>query len=250
MSFRIGSTALRQIIKPVISVRDGGECRVDVNSDSIRLRSRSVDSTAWFDYRFSIPSAQELSTDVTGTFYIELETIDGILRAVSEDITITLPMETNDGRIVIQSDGLTSRIAPIDDRGEDYAFNGSSQNPTTTFTIQHGEFDHSVQVTNLVGQKMTFDISGKTHYVTFSGGGRIIEDSFRYSVPVEQIELGPESTRNLSVSIDKLKNITPHIPSTTTTCVEVTSDYLTYRADNPYLAAELTLYIASWQDAI
>jgi hypothetical protein len=89
-----------------------------------------------------------------------------------------------------------------------------------------------------------------THHVAFSAEGNAINDAFAYIQPVEQIRSTEPSSSELTITIDRLREIASLVPATNTVLLEVTPHHLTYRAEHPISGANLTVYNAEYLGAI
>ena len=70
MPIRIAFNTLQQITRLALAVRKDGECRLDITSDTIRLRARSEDHVAYLDYSLPISTPEFPVADVTGDYWL------------------------------------------------------------------------------------------------------------------------------------------------------------------------------------
>jgi hypothetical protein len=245
MPVRTDPTTLRQIINPLLAVRKVNECRVDVRSDLIRLQTTSEDQALYADYSLPRPAPKAPDEDQTGSFWLYLERVDDFLNVgVSEDITITFPFETADSTAILQSEHLTYRFRPVVSQQPYRLFDDLAPDPVTEFSVQHGAFAQSVYVANLVGGKMRLRLDPETRHVEFSSTGREGGDTFTHTLSTDHINTVHGTSSEFTISIDRLRDVTPHVPDTTPASFQLTHNYLVYQVEYPLSGAQLTIYIA------
>ncbi|SNR61749.1 hypothetical protein SAMN06264855_12228 [Halorubrum vacuolatum] len=243
MPIHIAPTTLRETIRPGLAVRKIGDCCVDVGPNLVRLRVQSEDKTAYMNYELLPQSVDSLLTSKSSSFWIRLEPIKNFLDVgTSEEVSVSFPFETTDATMVLQSAGLRYRFPSITPVYR--VFDKPSYDAVTTVSIQHRPFDRAVQVANLVGEEMHVSVVPDARRVEFSAKAGDDSDSFSYSVPDEQISSICGSASSLTISIDRLRDITPLIPDTTSASLQLTRHCLIYQVEYPISGAELTLYIA------
>lgn len=243
MPVRIDPTILRQIIRPALAVRKGGDCHIEIGSDTIRLRATSKDKTVYLDHSLPRPETQPPVNDDIGSFWLRLERIENFLTVdTSAEVTITFPSETSDSMVILQSNGLTYRFSPLIQQYR--LFDDPSNEPVTEFSIQHGAFDQSVQVANLVGEAMRLRIAPDTRHIEFSSNAQGDGDTFLYSLSTEQITIIDGTSSSFTVPIDRLRAVTPLIPNASTASFQLTTNCLVYHVNYPVEGAQLTMYIA------
>jgi len=245
MPVRTNPTTLRQIIRPLLAVRKVTECRVDVRSDLVRLQTVSEDKTLYVDYTLPRPSTKSPDNDETGNCWLYLNRVEDFLNTgVHEDIIITFPFETTDSMVLLQSGRLTYRFPPLISQQPYRLFDNLANNPDTVFSIQHGAFAQSVHVANLVDGQMRLRLDPDARHIEFSSTGSEDGDAFRYTVPSDSINTVRGTSSEFTISIDRLRDITPHIPNTTLASFRLTSNHLVYHVQYPLSGAQLTMYIA------
>jgi len=251
MPICIACNTLQQITRLALAVRKDGECRIDITSDTIRLRARSEDHVAYFDY--SLPtSVPEFSVvDITDDYWVRFEHVKKFLNASPDaDVTIRTPAETPDSTITLQSAGLTYRRTPITRHTAHRVFDTISAESRTNFSLPNSVLTRAVDAANLLGTSLRVRINQETHHVKFSAEGNAINDAFSYTQPVEQIRSTHPSSSELTITIDRLRDIASLVPATNIVSLEVTPHHLTYRAEHPVTGANLTVYIAEYLGAI
>ena len=251
MPIRIGFSTLRQITRLALAVRKDGECRLDITSDTIRLRARSEDHVAYLDYSLPISIIESPDTDVTGDYWLRFEHVQKFLNACPDaEVTIRTPAETPDSTFTLQSTGLTYRRAPITRHTAHRVFDSISAESQTTFLLQNSILTQAVDVANLLGASLRVRFNHETHHVAFSAEGNAINDAFVYTQPVEQICSIESASSELTITIDRLRDIASLVPATNTVSLAVTPQHLTYRAEHPIAGANLTVYNAEYLGAI
>lgn len=244
MPIRIDPLTLQQLIRPGLAVRTECDCRVDVTQDRIRLCVLSEDKTTYIDYTVPIPSSQSLTDQETGSFWLELERLEGFLNAgPTEAVTISLPAETPDATITLQSAGLSYRFPQLAEPAYGL-FDGLSAEAVTTCSLHHDLFADAIQAANLVGGKMHLQLDPATHHVKFSATATRTGDAFSYPIPAEQISSIHGSSSSLTITINRLRDITPHIPDTDLASLQLTRNYLLYHVEHPMVGADLCVYAA------
>ncbi len=108
----------------------------------------------------------------------------------------------------------------------------------------------AVDAANLLGTSLRVRFNHDTHHVEFSAESNAINDAFTYTQPVEQIRRTEPSSSELTITIDRLREIASLVPATNTVSLEVTPHHLTYRAEHPITGGNLTVYNAEYLGAI
>jgi hypothetical protein len=241
-------TTLEAMIQPVKQIHDAGECRVDITPDTVRIRSVSQGKAIALDH--SLPLTDQTVAGAPADFWITVDRVSAFLDTRSTgSVRITFPFETTDGRLVLNSDGLTYRFAPFFKRAKHKLVSFSHQEPPTVCSLQHKDFVRSLVVADLVADKLTLEFCSGTHRITFSATGDN-GDSFTYSPRVEAVEAVGESTAPLTIGTDKLTDLMSLIAGDCLGTLELTPDFLTYRVEHPIPGAELTVHIARYKQAV
>jgi hypothetical protein len=251
MPVYIDAEMLQQIIQPCLAIRKDGECRIDIEPDTIRLRAMSESREAYVDY--SLPTTvPQLSADgVTDSFTVWLDRIQSYLNiGTGDEVKITTPDELSDSIITLQSDGLTYRFQPVDSRYAHRVFDTFSTESLTQFSLRNGVFDRAVAVANLVGGEMRVQHDPKTQRVEFSADSHSIPDAFSYSHSVKQINTHQLSSTNLTISIERLRDVTPLFPPTAGITVQLARNHLVFQAEYPITGADFTFYTAKRRGAL
>jgi hypothetical protein len=251
MPVRTDPTTLRQIIRPLLAVRKVNECRVTVRSDLIRLQTVSEDKTLYVDYTLPRPLTKPLIDGETGSCWLYLQRVADFLNVGGrEDITITFPFETADSTVLLESGRLTYRFPPVVAQQPYRLFDNLANDLVTEFSIQHGAFAESVYVANLVGGQMRLSLNPETRHIEFSSTSHGDGDAFRYTVPSDSINTVQGASSEFTISIDRLRDITPHIPDTSPVSFRLTKNHLVYHIEYPVPGAQLTMHIAERLDAL
>lgn len=251
MPIRIAFNTLQQITRLALAVRKDGECRLDITSDTIRMRARSEDHVAYLDHSLPISTPEFPVVDVSGDYWLRFEHVQKFLNASPDaEVTIRTPAETPDSTFTLQSTGLTYRRTPITRHTAHRVFDSISAESRTTFSLQNSILTRAVDAANLLGTSLRVRFNHDTHHVEFSAEGNAINDAFAYTQPVEQIRSTEPSSSELTITIDRLREIASLVPATNTVSLEVTPQHLTYRAEHPITGANLTVYNAEYLGAI
>jgi len=251
MPIRIACNTLQQITRLALAVRKDGECRLDITSDTIRLRARSEDHVAYLDYSLPISTPEFSVAGVSGDYWLRFAHVEKFLNASPDaEVTIRTPAETPDSTFTLQSTGLTYRRTPITKYTAHRVFDSISAESRTTFSLQNSVLTRAVDAANLLGTSLRVRFNHETHHVAFSAEGNAINDAFAYTQPVEQIYSTEPSSSELTITIDRLREIASLVPATNTVSLEVTPHHLTYRVEHPISGANLTVYIAEYLGAI
>jgi hypothetical protein len=251
MPIHIDAKILQQIIRPCLAIRKDGECRIDIETDSIRLRTMSESREAYIDY--SLPTTiPELSTDgVTGAFSVWLDPIQSYLNiGTGAELVITTPSESPESKIVLQSNGLTYQFQPVDDRYAHRVFDTFSTESLTQFSLRNGVFDRAVTVANLLGGEMQVQHNPEARCVEFSAESHSLPDAFSYTHSVKQTNNHQLSPTNLTISIERLRDITPLFPPMAKITVQLARDLLVFQAEYPITGADFTFYTAKRRGAL
>lgn len=242
MPVQITPATLRELIRPGMAVRKESDCHVNVSPDRIQLQVQSEGKTVHLNHAFPTAPLDPQFERETRSFWLPLERIKDFLdTGVSEAVLITFPFETPDSKMILQSAGLTYRFSPRDPAYR--VFDGESTNHNTTASLDHGPFNLAVQVANLVGDEMHVHLDPATRTVAFSAENTD-GHAFSYVLPAEHITSMHGAESSLTISIDRLRAITPLIPATTLASVQLTPHRLTYQVEHPTESAELVLHIA------
>lgn len=245
MPIRTAPATLQQLIFPGVAIRDIGEAHVDVDSNTIRLRARSEDKTAYLDHHLPIPALKASALTDEGSFWLNLELIEDFLNACGGDvITVKFPFETQNSTITLRSEGLTYRFAPITDQQPYRLFDLPSFNAETEFRIPHEAFARAIQIANLVGEELQLRLDPETYHLEFAANATGDGDAFSYVLPVEQIDSLRGSASNFTISIERLREFTARLLATSRPAFFLTSEQLVYHTEYPVNGAELTLHIA------
>lgn len=251
MPIHIAFNTLQQITRLALAVRKDGECRIDITSDTIRLRTRSEDHTAYLDCSLPISVPEFSVVDITGDYWVRFKHVKKFLNASSDaDVILRPPTETPDSTITLQSAGLTYRRVPITKHTAHRVFDTIPAESRTDFSLQNSVLTRAVDAANLLGTSLRVRFNQETHHVEFSTEGNVINDAFAYTQPVEQIRSIQPSSSELTITIDRLREIASLVPATNTVSLEVTPHHLTYRAEHPITGADLTVYIAEYLGTI
>lgn len=251
MPIHIDAKTLQQIIQPCLAIRKDGECRIDIETDLIRLRTMSEGREAYVDYSLPTTVPQLSTNGVTGTFSVWLDRIQSYLNiGTGAEVLITTPNESPESKILLQSDGLTYRFQAVDDRYAHRVFDTFTSESLTQFSLRNGVFDRAVTVANLLGGEMQVQHYPETRRVEFSADGRSIPDAFAYSHSVKQINTHQLSPTDLTISIERLRDITPLFPPATDITVQLARDHLVLQAEYPITGADFTVYTAKRRGAL
>jgi hypothetical protein len=248
MPLELSPAALEAMIQPVKQIHDESECRVDITPDTVRTRSVAQDKSIAIDH--SLPLTTQSVAGAPADFWITVDRVSAFLDTrPTGSVRITFPFETTDGRLVLNSDGLTYRFAPFFKRAKHKLVSFSHQEPPTVCSLQHKDFVRSLAVADLVADKLTLEFCPGTHRITFTATGDN-GDSFTYSPRVEAVEAVGESTAPLTIATDRLSDLMSLIAADCLGTLELTPDFLTYRVEHPIPGAELTVHIARYKQAV
>lgn len=254
MPIRTDSETLQQVIRLGAELRKDGECRVDISSGTICFRSMSEDHTAYLDQSVPISDLTISDDHETGNYWTELTDTQNFLNTGPvNDVTLTTATETPDSTIILQSNTVTYQYSSVASKTAHRVYEDDSDTlsaePVTEFTLPNGVFTRALNVANLIGEAMRVQVNPDTNHVEFSASNDL-GDSFSYSPPVDHIVGNQQSTCALKIEIERLLDVIPFIPPTTPVSLQLTREYLVYRAEFPVPDATTTLYIAERQNSI
>ena len=242
---------LQDVIRPALALREDAECYLDISPDEIRFRARSEDREVYLDHTIPTTAPELSGIDVSGSYLVWLKNIKSISTVSStEEVTIRIPAETPDATFTFQSGGLTYRNPPLSKANGHRVFDSITAEVATEISIQNYVFNQAINLANLLGTSLQVHYNHDSKSIEFSAENTEIGDSFHYSHAVEQIHcIQPEATE-LTISIDRLRDLTPLVPAGSLVSLKLTPHHLTYRAEHPITGSNLTVYIAEYLKAI
>ncbi len=116
--------------------------------------------------------------------------------------------------------------------------------------IEHKPFARAVRTANLLGEEIQIHLAPETKTIEFSATSRYNDDAFSYSIPTSHINSIQGAASTLTISIDRIREITEAIPSTARVSLQLHPTYLTYYVKYPTTGAKLTMQIANRLDTI
>ncbi len=251
MPIHITLTTLQKMIRPGLALRkeSEGDCHVDISPDMIQLQVLPEDRTAHLNHTLHTATLDAQFDSTPSSFWICLEPIKDFLNAANSTyITVVFPFETDDSRMILQSADLTYWFPPQEPAYPLYDV--ESEDVKTSVSLHHRTFDQAVQGANIVGEKLQVHVDPDTRTVVFSAESTVGDDTFLYSLPADHINSIQGVESSLTISIDRLRNITPLISDATLASLQLMPHCLTYQIKHPTAKAELTLKIAQRHDII
>lgn len=249
MPVRVSPTTLQQILRPALPLRGKGECRIDVDADTIRLRMRATDLTAYLDYSLPVPSPDAPITESPQQFWVSLEKVDDFLnRRINDDVVVTFPFETRDSDVILRSQGLTYRFPTMATKDCYDVSKPSAGDTETVVKLPHRYFNRAVRAADKIGDSLQLDVDPRAQRVEFRSPPTT-RHSLTYPLSTDRIRTAEGPAKQLRVWIKRLREITPHISVTRLATLTIGS-HLTYHVSAPVDDASLTLYIAELQNGL
>ena len=245
MPIKTDVTTLKQIIAPGLAIRADGECCVEMTDETIRLQAISVDKIASLDY--SLPTdTPKLCADVDqDRFWISVERVRRFLQVASDGpVKLLTSTEGSTSALHLKSGRHRYRFPPVNSRTAHRLTTISSDEPTATCSINHGQFARAVSASNLVGNCLEITLNPATETVKFSAGNDNAALTFSYSLPYTDINRLTGSPASLRISNSRLKDVTPHVPPDTIVSLQLTKNFLTYHVEYPVTGADLVIECA------
>jgi hypothetical protein len=251
MPIQTSIATLRALTRPALAIRKDRECHLDISPEALRFRARSEDYEAYIDHTIPTTNPEISGTDISGSYCVRFPNLKALFTAsCAADVIIRTPAETSNETFTFQSGSLTYRHTPISKTTAHRVFNNITAETTTEISIQNKVFHRAITVANLLGTTLHVCFNHETRQTEFTAEDPASGDSFLYTHRVEQIHSTQPQATELTIPIDRLRDLTPLVPASSTVSLELTPHHLTYRAEHPVTGANLTMYIAEHHDAI
>jgi hypothetical protein len=252
MAVRTTPRIFQAMTRPVLALRAGsGECHLDITPKELQIRTPAESYEAYLDYTIPTTTSDLTVTNTRGSYCVEFDNLKSLFTEhLDESVIIRVPEETANGAFAFQSGTFRYRRAPLSPNTADRVFDDISAEPTTKITIPNSVFQRAIEAGNLIGPSLTVCVHPDTNQIEFSSDGTKCGDSFIYTEPVDKIHSEHPKSTELTVSIDRLIDITPQIPASKNISLELTPEHLAYRAEHPVPGASLTLYAAKYKRGI
>lgn len=250
MPLQIDAERLAEILRAAAIIHTQSECHVAIGTDEIRLQSHREDRSIYFEHSLPYPEPFTPAENETGSFWIELESINQFLRrTIDDDVRLTFPFEHPDSSIVFESHRLTYRSQSLIPQHGHYLPDVPASEPVSSCLIRHGAFDQAVSAADIIGGEIRIRVVPETRQIEFFTEGDDGSDC-TYIVPASDIKEIQGSAANLTISIETLRDFTPIIPESNLITLKVFRNHLQYTVRYPSTDATLRLYIAERLSAV
>lgn len=248
MPLQVDTKKFKRTLRAAGTVHTEGECRITIGNDGMRLQSFRRDRTVYLDY--SLPYSVTSISDKGDSTWIKLNPIKRFLSGVKDgEVRLTLPFETPDSTIVIESSGLVYRSESLIVRHGHYLPSPPDSKAIALSSISHLPFKRAVRIANWLGGEMEIQIAPDAHHVKFTATQDGVDD-FTYVVQPDDIEMIQGSATKFTIPIDVLRDFAPTLPENSVITLRITPHYLLFTAGYPDSDAELRLYIAERKDFV